>query len=323
MHIHTLEKWQHPHQFEQIKVAQERKVWAVIGLTLLTMIVEIVAGIRFGSMALLADGWHMGTHAAALGITAAAYYLARKHAADRRFSFGTGKIGVLGGFTSAVVLSLVALLMIVESIQRLLSPHPILFNEAIAVATVGLVVNLLSALLLQKKHDHDHGDADLLHHGHDHHDHNLRGAYLHVLADALTSVLAILALLAGKTWHWIWLDPLIGVVGSIVIALWAGGLLRETAKILLDRDADPLIVERIYQLIESDLDNRICDLHVWKIGSNQLAVILSVVTHYPQPVDHYKALLMQIHDVTHVTVEVNHCQTPPCIAACKPSAVRS
>lgn len=322
MHIHTLEQWKHPHRFEQQEIGNERKVWAVVILTLLTMCIEIIAGMRFGSMALLADGWHMGTHAVALGITAMAYFLARKHAGDRRFTFGTGKIGVLGGFTSAVVLAVVALLMAIESVQRLLAPQPIRFNEAIGVAVIGLIVNIISALLLQKKHGHDHSQESDQPHTHGHRDHNLRGAYLHVLADALTSLLAITALLAGKMWRWIWLDPIIGMVGSVVIAMWACGLLRDTAKILLDRDVDPHTIEKIYHLIETDADNRISDIHVWKIGSHQLAAIVSLVTHFPQPAEHYRKLLEQIPDLTHITIEVNQCGSPPCIAITENSPVR-
>jgi cation diffusion facilitator family transporter len=334
MHIHTLEQWQHPHEFEYHHRSNERKVLIVVGLTLVTMIAEIAAGMLFGSMALLADGWHMGTHAAALGITALAYYFARKHARDRRFSFGTGKIGVLGGFSSAVVLSVVALLMAVESIGRLLNPHIIAFNEAIAVAALGLTVNLISALLLQNSHPHDHHDHhddgdpgftghDPVEHGQDHEnepspsrshqDHNMRGAYLHVLADALTSVLAIAALTAGKWWHWVWMDPVIGIVGAFVIAIWARGLLRDTGKILLDRDVDKQTLQRLYTLIEADADNRISDLHLWKVGANKLAAIVSIVTHFPRPAEHYKALLKSIPHLEHITIEVLVCESEPCL----------
>jgi len=255
------------------------------------MIIEITAGLAYGSMALLAYGWHMGTHAAALGITAFAYSYARRHANDPRYSFGTGKVGVLGGFTSAVVLALVALLMLIESIQRLLSPEIIHFNEAIAVAVLGLFINLLSAFLLQ---GHEH-----------HHDHNLKAAYLHVLADAMTSVLAIIALFAGKALGWIWMDPIMGIVGSIIISRWAYGLLRDSSKILLDSGVDQKIVSDIRSVIESYTDNKISDIHLWQIGSHQLAAIISIVTHSPKPPDHYKKLLSDFEELAHITVEIN------------------
>ncbi len=317
MHIHTMDRWKHRHQFELHHRSAESKVLWVVGLTVTTMALEIVAGMLYGSMALLADGWHMGTHAAALGITALAYYFARTYARDRRFTFGTGKVGVLGGFTSAVVLAGVALLMAFESVQRILDPQPIRFNEALVVAVIGLGVNLASALLLQSHHAHDgegdgHHDHDHGHHHH-HHDHNMRSAYLHVLADAVTSLLAIVALSIGKIWNWVWLDALMGIVGAVIISKWAWGLLRDTAKILLDRDFDPHIVEHIYRLVESDADNRIADLHLWKIGANQLAAIISLVTHFPQPPEYYKQLLAPVRDLAHLTVEVIHCDTEPCL----------
>jgi cation diffusion facilitator family transporter len=278
------------------------------------MIIEITAGYLFGSMALLADGWHMGTHAVALGITAFAYYYARRHSDNPNYSFGTGKVGVLGGFTSAVVLAVIALLIGVESIQRLVSPQPIRFNEAIAVAFTGLVVNVISAFLLQEKHDHHHG------HGHDHdhtkkiRDHNLRAAYFHVLADALTSVLAIIALFTGKAFGWIWMDPIMGIVGALIISRWSYGLLVDTGKVLLDRDVNQEAVEEIRAIIEADSDNRVSDLHVWRVGSHHLSAIVSIVTHFPKSPDHYKNLLADYDDIAHVTVEVNTSDTEPCIA---------
>ncbi len=315
MHIHTMDRWRHPHEFALHDRSAEKKVLWVVVMTVATMVLEIVTGMLFGSMALLADGWHMGTHAAALGITAVAYYYARTYARDRRFTFGTGKVGVLGGFTSAVVLAVVALLMALESVQRLLAPEPIRFNEALMVAAIGLGINLASALLLQSHHHDGHeedADNDHGHHRH-HHDHNMRSAYLHVLADAVTSLLAIVALTAGKFWNWVWLDAMMGIVGAVIISKWAWGLLQDTAKILLDRDFDSQVVERIHQLIESDADNRIADLHLWKIGAHQLAAIISLVTHFPNPPEHYKQLLAPIHDLVHITVEVIHCDTEPCI----------
>ncbi len=302
MHTHTLEKWQHPHRFHNQNRSAERNTMKVIWLTLVMMVVEIVAGWRYGSMALLADGWHMGTHFFALGITAFAYYYARKQADNPDYSFGTGKVDVLGGFTSAVVLALVALLMAVESLQRLFSPQEIRFDEALVVAVIGLIVNLVSALLLNGS-SHAHAGCDGSHHHH--HDHNLKAAYLHVLADALTSLLAIVALLAGRQMGWVWLDPVMGVVGALVITRWAYGLLRDTSKILLDRDGCRETTARIYSLIEADADNRIADLHLWKLSSNQMASIISIVTHHPKPPGHYKALLKELKNLHHVTVEVH------------------
>ena len=314
MHIHTLQKWKHHHRYNIEDGHGERNTRRVIMLTLSMMVIEITAGYLFGSMALLADGWHMGTHAVALGITAFAYYYARRHSDNPNYSFGTGKVGVLGGFTSAVVLAVIALLIGVESIQRLFSPHPIRFNEAIAVAFVGLVVNVISAFLLQEKHHHHHD------HGHDHghgkkfRDHNLRAAYFHVLADALTSLLAIIALFTGKAFGWIWMDPIMGIVGALIISRWSYGLLVDTGKVLLDRDVNPEAVEEIRAIIESDSDSRISDLHVWRVGSHHLSVIVSIVTHYPKSPDHYKKLLADYDEIAHVTVEVNTSDTEPCIA---------
>ena len=251
----------------------------------------------------------MGTHATALGITALAYWYARRHRNDPRYSFGTGKVGVLGGFSSAVVLAVVALLMAAESVQRLLAPNPIRFTEAAAVAALGLAVNLVSARILQGRHHHgrDHGSS-----APQQHDHNLRAAYLHVLADAMTSLLAIVALLAGRTLGWIWMDAATGIVGAIVILRWAYGLLRDTGRILLDSGADEETVAAIRSAIEADSDNRVSDIHVWRVGSNHLAAIVSVVTHYPKPPEHYKALLADLQ-VEHVTVEVNRCSSEPCL----------
>jgi cation diffusion facilitator family transporter len=282
MHIHTLQKWKHRHRYNIEDGHGERNTRRVIVLTLSMMIIEITAGYLFGSMALLADGWHMGTHAVALSITAFAYYYARRNSDNPNYSFGTGKVGVLGGFTSAVVLAVIAILIGVESIQRLVSPQPIRFNEAIAVAFVGLVVNVISAFLLQEKHGHHHG------HGHDHdhtqkfRDHNLRAAYFHVLADALTSVLAIIALFTGKAFGWIWMDPIMGIVGALIISRWSYGLLVDTGKVLLDRDVNQEAVEEIRAIIEADSDNRVADLHVWRVGSHHLSAIVSIVTHYPK-----------------------------------------
>lgn len=303
MHNRTVGRLQHRHSYNLNNDRGERNTWRVIILTFVVMIIEIVAGLAFGSMALLADGFHMGTHVFALGITVFAYVYARRHAENRRFSFGTGKVSDLGGFTSAIVLGIVALLMAVESVQRILEPNAIQFNEAITVAVLGLVVNVASALLLQ---NHDH------HHGHDHgdrchQDHNLRAAYFHVLADALTSVLAIVALIVAKYWGLVWLDPIMGIVGSIVIVRWSYGLLVDTSNILLDGSVEGVFVTKVRAAIEDDADNRVSDLHVWQVGSGKLAAIVTLVTHEPQPPDHYRELLADF-DLAHVTVEVNRCE---------------
>jgi len=304
MHQHNLQKWKHHHRFNDTSPGSEKNTRQVILLTVVMMVVEISAGFMYGSMALLADGWHMGTHAAALGITAFAYRYARRNADDPRYSFGTGKVGVLGGFSSAVVLAVVALLMATESLKRLFSPTPIRFNEAIAVAVVGLVVNLVSAFLLQRRdgRPHHHGAAD-----HRPEDHNLKAAYLHVLADALTSLLAIVALFTGKLLGWIWMDPLMGIAGSAVITRWAYGLLRDTSKILLDRNAAGDRLSAVRHAIEANADNQITDIHLWQVGSNQLSLIISIKTHDPKPPAHYKNLIAEIMDIQHVTIEVNPC----------------
>jgi cation diffusion facilitator family transporter len=252
----------------------------------------------------------MGTHAVALGITALAYYFARRNADNPRFSFGTGKVGELGGFASAMVLAVVAIIMAVESVQRLIAPHAIHFNEAIAVAVAGLIVNVISAWMLQDRHAHDHGESDP---GRGHPDHNLRAAYLHVLADALTSLLAIAALLAGKTFGWVWMDPLMGIVGAGIITKWAYGLLLDTGRILLDRDVDPRLVADIAARIEADADNRVADIHLWRVGANSLSLILSVATHHPRPPEHYKQLLSGYPEIEHVTVEVIPFEGESCI----------
>lgn len=306
MHSDTLEKWQHPHDFAVINEVGEKRTYHVLILTAVTMLVEIVAGSVFGSMALLADGWHMGTHVAAFLIAIFAYRYARKHAKNPAFSFGTGKVNVLGGFASAVALAVVALVMLIESTQRILEPQIIHFNEAILVAGLGLVVNVLSAFLLKDTHAHEH------HHAHEqanqhHHDHNLRAAYLHVLADALTSMLAIVALLSGKYFGWQWMDPLMGIVGALIITRWSFGLLRQTSPILLDSSIDPEYQLKIVKTLETEADNKVSDLHVWKVGANHYAAIIALVTHHPKPAEHYKNMLHNFHKLAHLTIEVNMC----------------
>ena len=311
MHIYNLYKWQHDHRFNVDDKRSERNTWKVIVLTISMMVIEIAAGYYYGSMALLADGWHMGTHAAALGITAFTYWYARKHAENPDYSFGTGKVGVLGGFASAIILFIVALLIAAESFDRIVHPVQIHFNEALFVAIIGLVINLISAVLLegghQHSHDHDHDSESV------HHDHNLRAAYLHVIADALTSVLAIIALLCGKMFGWVFLDPVIGLVGALVISKWSFGLLKDTSAILLDRGVDQEMVEKIKTAIEKDSDNRVSDIHVWIVGSHQLSSIISIVTHFPKDPEHYKKLLTGFNDLVHVTVEVNQSKDEPCV----------
>ena len=290
----------------------ERRVWLVIALTASMMVAEILAGKLYGSMALVADGWHMSTHAGAMLITALAYGYARRHAANPRFSFGTGKMGDLAGFASAVVLAIVALLIAWESFLRLTNPVPIRFEQAIAVAVIGLVVNLVSARLLHggpghhhhghdHRHDHHHADHD---HGRHGHDNNLRAAYLHVLADALTSVLAIAALLVGRSYGWLWADPAMGVVGALVIARWSWGLIRDAGGVLLDAPAEgPQVRQEIEDILAATGDT-LKDLHVWQVGPGHFAAIVSVAPATPQPAQHYKALLLPVHELSHVTVEV-------------------
>lgn len=310
MHIHTLENWQHSHDFSIENRKGERRTRYVLILTACTMVVEIIAGSVFASMALLADGWHMGTHVAAFMITIFAYRYARKHAKNPAYAFGTGKVSVLGGFASAIALAVVALIMLLESIQRIIDPQTIQFNEAIAVASLGLLVNIVSALLLKDDHQH-HTHNDEHHH---HHDHNLQAAYLHVLADALTSLLAIVALVSGKYFGWDWLDPIMGMVGAIIITRWSYGLLKQTSPILLDGSIAQEYQLAIKESIEKDSDNRISDLHIWKVGANHYAAIISLVTHFPKNTEYYKGLLSEFQQLAHITIEVNACEGEPCIA---------
>lgn len=288
----------------------ERRVWLVIALTASMMVVEIGAGTIYGSMALVADGWHMSTHAGAMLITALTYLYARRHADDCRFTFGTGKLGDLGGFASAIVLALIALLIGWESLMRLANPVEISFEQAIAVAVVGLAVNLVCAWLLRDDHSHHHHGHHHAHHDHDHghHEHardnNLRAAYLHVLADALTSILAIVALLAGRSYGWLWADPVMGVVGALVIARWSWGLIRDSGAVLLDRIPDDEdLPGEIREALETDTD-RIADLHVWQVGPGHHAAIISLVSSEPREPSDYKARLAEIHELSHITVEV-------------------
>ena len=322
-HHDSLHAFTHRHDFlGERHQRNARRTWWVVGLTAAMMVGEIVAGWWTGSMALLADGMHMATHAGALSLTGLAYWFARRHRDDPRFSFGTGKVGDLAGFASALVLGLVALGIAVESLLRLARPVPIAFDEALWVASLGLAVNLASAWLLSgEHHHHDHGhrhDADEHHHDHDHAhehthadahahtDHNLRSAYLHVLADALTSVLAIVALLLARGMGWLWVDALIGVVGAVVIARWSVGLLRDTGAVLLDASVSPALLQRIRERIETG-DDRVADLHVWRVGPGHYAAIVSLVTHQPQPLQAYRRRLRDIAGLEHVSIEVQQC----------------
>ena len=319
---HSLSPWQHDHRFglHQPRSA-ERRVKIVTVLTVVTMVVEIAAGQVFGSMALLADGLHMGSHALALGLSALAYLWMRRRAGDARFSLGTGKISALAGYTGALLLLVPVGFMIWESIEKLWSPTSIDFTWALVVAFVGLAVNGISAVILSRSGEtaahghergldheaaeHDHGHS----HGHAHgDDHNLRSAYLHVATDMLTSILAIAALLGAASFGWLWLDPAVGLLGAVVVIWWSIGLLRDGSHMLLDRAAPALMIRRLRQSIEGDSDNRLADLHIWSIGPGIFAAALSVVTHHPRLPDYYKALVPDDLGIRHITVEVNLCK---------------
>jgi len=307
-----------------------RRTWMVVAITFVMMVAEIIAGVAYGSMALLADGVHMATHAGALTIAALAYQYARRHQHDSRFAFGTGKVGDLSGFASALVLAVVAVLIVVESVGRLLNPVSVAFNEAILVAVIGLVVNLVSAALLMHPHDHGHEGADEGHaHDHDHDDdhahahshaaddhdhdhgkhdtghhadHNLIAAYVHVLADAVTSVLAIAALVAGRYLGWVWLDAAMGIVGAIVILRWSFVLMGQTARVLLD-SADPMLIKRVKERLERD-GACVSDLHIWRLGPGHSAVVATVVCPSGNSPEHFKQKLSEVPTLSHVTVEV-------------------
>ncbi|KKB78720.1 cation transporter [Devosia soli] len=308
----------HDHVFlGQDHARNERRTWFVIALTATMMVVEIAAGSLFGSMALVADGWHMSTHAAAMLIAALAYAYARRNARNPRFTFGTGKLGDLAAFASAIILALIALLIGWESLLRLSHPVSIDFSQAIIVAVIGLGVNLISAWLLRDDHHH-HGHGHAHGHAHDHHhdhehdhehhpgarDNNLRAAYLHVLADALTSVLAIAALLLGSLYGWIWLDPVMGVVGALVIARWSWGLIRDSGRVLLDYSTEATaIAAEIREIIEAGGDT-ITDLHIWQLGPGHYGAILSLASKAPEPLETYRHRLAPVHEISHLSVEV-------------------
>jgi cation diffusion facilitator family transporter len=306
MHTHSLEPWTHDHVFlGHQHLRNERRTWLVVAITAIMMVGEIVAGTVFGSMALLADGWHMATHAAALGIAAAAYLFARQQARDSRFAFGTGKFGDLAAFSSAIILAMIAVQIAYESATRLVHPVPIAYGEAILVAAMGLAVNLVSAWLLRDDHDYGHGHSHAHHHG----DNNLRAAYVHVLADAATSILAILALVMAMLLQWVWADPAVGIVGSLVIASWAYGLIRDSGAVLLDVSADKTVETVIRDRLETKGD-RVTDLHLWQVGPGHRAAVISIVSDNPLPPATYKRRLQGLRGLSHVTVEVEMCPDP-------------
>jgi len=320
MHSHNLSAWTHSHVFDTGNQAAERGTRLVMWITLAMMAIEIAAGLGFNSMALLADGWHMSSHAVAIGLSAFAYAAARKLAHDARFTFGTWKIEVLAAFASAVFLLGVAGLMIFGSVERLLSPEPIHYREAMVVTAIGLLVNLGCAMILggAHHHGHDHGHD---HHGHahdhghhHHHDINLRAAYLHVVADAATSLLAIVALAGGWWLGWSWLDPVMGLVGAVLVGRWAIGLLRQSGTVLLDREMDHPVVEEVREVLaefaEGEEGTRIADLHVWRVGREQFACIASLVTHDTTLTPQRVRQALSVHEeLVHVSVEINFCAT--------------
>jgi cation diffusion facilitator family transporter len=295
----------HTHSFGQQELqAGERRTAVVVVLTAVMMVAEIISGVLFGSMALLADGLHMASHAAALGVSWAAYVLARRFAADSRYSFGSGKMNSLAAYTSAVMLGLFTTVMLYESIRRFVNPVSIAFDQAILVAVLGLIVNGISVWILQGGHEHRREH----HHVHEH-DHNLKAAYFHVLADALTSLLAIIALMGGKYLQWNWLDPLMGIVGAVLVARWAVGLAFTSSRVLLDRQASDEVLKDIRSTLEADERTKVTDLHVWSIGPGIYAAAVAIVTASPRGSEHYRAALDGRHGLVHITVEVHESKT--------------
>jgi cation diffusion facilitator family transporter len=320
MHSHSIEAFEHEHVYlGQHHERNARRVWAVVALTAVMMLGEIVGGTIFGSLALVADGWHMSTHAAALTISALAYFYARKHAHDARFTFGTGKLGDLASFASAIVLAMIAVLIGYESVVRLFHPVAIAYDEAIAIAILGLAVNLASAWLLRDDHAHHHHHGEAAHglehghhddvHGHHHHEHdlNLRAAYVHVLADAVTSVLAIAALITAKLSGWTFMDPAVGLVGTAVILSWSYGLIRQTGAVLVDSVPDQSLALRIRERLEMEGD-RVSDLHLWRVGPGHYAAVVSIISDEPQQPAVYKRKLAGFSRLSHITVEVERCE---------------
>ena len=311
MHSHSIDQWTHDHNFLGSRHDRhERRTWFVVALTATMMAGEIVVGWLSGSMALLADGWHMATHAAALGIAALSYLFARRQAGNSRFTFGTGKFGDLAAFSSAIILVMIAIQIAYESAVRLLHPVQIAYGEAIAVATLGLVINIVSAWLLRDDnvhhHGHGHNQGHIHVHGHHYHDNNLRAAYVHVMADAATSILAIAALLVAMYAQWVWADPAVGIIGSLVIASWAYGLLRASGAVLLDVHADKNLEMVIRDRLETKGD-RVTDLHLWQVGPGHRAAVISVVSDHPQSPATYKRRLGGLRGLSHVTIEVETC----------------
>jgi len=304
MHTHDLAEWQHDHIFGQDRTQPgEKRTRLIVVITALMMVVEVGAGLLYGSMALLADGLHMASHATALGISVLAYVYARRLAADQRFTFGTGKINSLAAFASAVLLGGFAFAMVAESTERLMNPIAIAFDQALLVAVVGLLVNGGSAWLLATtphQHGHSHG-----HHEHHNHDHNLRAAYLHVLADAVTSLLAIAALLAGKYFGANWLDPAMGILGALLVARWSYGLLKVSAQVLLDKQADPAVTDLLQTVIESSSNDRVSDLHVWSIGHGIYAAQIAIISDEPKTPSHYKSLIPKTLNIVHTAIEMH------------------
>lgn len=325
-----LRRLQHDHVFDTGNQAAERGARIVMWITAAMMVVEIAAGWWFNSMALLADGWHMSSHALAVGLSAAAYASARKYAHDRRFAFGTWKIEILAGYSSAVILLGIAVLMAWSSIERMFSPQPIHYREAIVIAAIGLVVNIVCALILGGAHDHGDGHGHEHGHSHDHdhgdeqahHDLNLRSAYVHVIADAATSVLAIVALAGGWIYGWAWLDPLMGVVGAVLVAAWAKNLIVSTGKVLLDREMDAPVVEEIREVIAASSrhpDTTLVDLHVWRVGKNAYSCAMSLLTSEPSlTARHVHAQLAVHEEIVHATIEVNLVGAAPTMATASP-----
>ncbi|HGM7821046.1 TPA: CDF family Co(II)/Ni(II) efflux transporter DmeF [Pseudomonas aeruginosa] len=310
----------HGHVFDTGNDAAERSTRVVMWITAVMMVVEIAAGWWFNSMALLADGWHMSSHAVAIGLSAMAYATARRYAKDPRFAFGTWKIEILGGFASAIFLLGGAVMMVVGSVERIVSPQPIQYQEAIVIAVLGLAVNVICALILGKAHHHDHGHSHGHDHGHvhhhgDHHDLNLKSAYLHVIADAATSVLAIVALVGGWIYGWSWLDPVMGIVGAVLVAVWAKGLITDTGKVLLDREMDHPVVDEIREVVETGPDAgdaRITDLHVWRVGKQVYSCALTVVTHDSALTPDVVRERLSVHEeIVHSTIEIHHCPDAP------------
>ena len=312
MHTHSIDNFRHSHVFlGDAHDRNERKTWAVIGICAAMMVAEIVGGFWFGSVALIADGLHMSTHAGALLIAAMAYTYSRRYADDARLAFGTGKLGDLAAFTSAIALAMIALFIGYESLERLVNPVPIAFNQAIPIAVLGLGINLLSAFLLRDDHDHHlddhHDDCDHAHgSGRVHRDHNLRAAFVHVMADAAVSVLVIVGLVAGRQFGWLWMDPLMGLAATIVILSWSWTLIRSAGAVLLDVCPDPVLARKIASRLEQGSD-RVSDLHLWRLGPGHLAAVISVVTHEPHAPDLYKKRLAGLSGLSHVTIEVVPC----------------